>query len=188
MLGYVEKCGCRPEKITVEILGAPHHQPRIVKKGVELVAGTEGFLLHAPRFFLWLLLDGVELYGLLHLLYGALEIARGLGELGIAASLCRMCEKSARIVVFIFALHLFQLLLIMLRAIEIHVIAGGKRLPVAGGGGVLLGAASRRQYKHTQQPCHQKGMAGLHFCLSVKRSIHIIINAFHLTIIAMAMP
>ena len=138
------------EEITVHVLGFAHHHPGIVQEGVELVASPESLLLGRAALLGGLLLDGVQLYGLLHLLDGALEIACRLGLFLVGAGLGGMYQYATRIIVLVLALHLLELLVVMGFAVVIDVVARSERLPVARHGSILARTASRQnQQSHS---------------------------------------
>ncbi len=135
----------RPGEVAVEELRASHRQPGVVQERVELLARAESLLLWRVVLFLGLLLDAVELDRLLHLLDGALEVARRLWQLLVGACLGGMRQHGPGVVVLIVQLHLLELFLVMLFAVVVDVVAGGEGLPVARQGRVLLRGARAQQ-------------------------------------------
>ena len=71
----VEERGRRPKEVAVVILRSAHHQPGIVQKRVELLAGAESLLLGRRRFLARFLLDAVQLYGLFAFCDSRFEVA-----------------------------------------------------------------------------------------------------------------
>ena len=138
MARYVEKCRCRSQEVTAEILRAAHHEPSIVQKRIKLLACPKSFVFGSGRTAFRLLRDRVQLYGFLHLLYRALEITLWLRHLRVSQSLGRMHQHTPGVVILIFAFHLFKLLLVMFRAIIIDIVTRSECLPVARSGSILL--------------------------------------------------
>ena len=153
--GNVEERGSGTQEVAVEVLRAAHHQPGVVQEGVELFAGAEGLVLGRGGAFLGLLGYGVQLDGLLHLLYGALEVSGGLGHLGVGQCLGRVHQHTPGVVVLVLLLHLLELLIVVFGAVVVHIVAGGELLPATRGGCVLVrGTAYGRQQNSRQQPVH----------------------------------
>ncbi len=155
MLRDIEESRGGSEEITVVVLTLAQCQPCVMEERVELVAGAESLLLCRPVLARRFLLDGVKLDGLLHLLDGAREIARGLRHLLIGTRLGGMGQEHPRVVVGVILLHVAQLLHEVLVTVVIDVIAGGERLPVARRGGILLGAAPGQEQRHHRHYCQQ---------------------------------
>ena len=99
----------------------------------------------------------MELDGLLHLLYGALEVAGGLWPILIGSRLGGMDQHATRVVILIGGLHGLKIIFVEWIANEVDVIALDESMPLTGGRSVLLRAAcsdeqaERRNYK---AKCH----------------------------------
>ena len=140
------------QKLSLVELRLAHEHPRMVQEGVILLLGIPQLVLlgeRTPRLLLGLLLDGVQLDGLLRLLYRLVKVASS------RAARALLADGEERDYLHVVVLVRFLLcrhsLLVGLVSIVVHVEAGHKRLVEPRLSRVHLRGTACRQHEQHQQ-------------------------------------